>query len=100
MNGIYKEKLKRMKTMPYTLPIQKGLPMSKKEKLEAIYEKIFAEAVEHMKDYETQMVAGTLMAIAMRLYKTSLTDEGFREMMQTIVDVDVKSYFDKDETIH
>ena len=88
-------------TMSYfTQLIQKGSPMSKKEQLEALYEKIFSEAVEHMKDYETQMVAGTLMAIAMRLYKTHLTDEGFREMMQTVMDAEVEPYFHKDETLH
>ena len=74
--------------------------MSKKEQLEALYEKIFSEAVEHMKDYETQMVAGTLMAIAMRLYKTHLTDEGFREMMQTVMDAEVEPYFHKYQTLH
>ena len=77
----------------------------KKEKeLQDIYDKIFAESVRHMKDYEPQMVAGTLMAIAIRLYKTTLSDEGFHQMLQTVLDSeqDVKSYFefDEKETIH
>jgi hypothetical protein len=47
------------------------------------------------------MVAGTLMAIAMRLYKTSLSNDGFSEMLQTILDSesDIRPYEDK-ETIH
>ena len=55
-----------------------------------------------MKKHEPQMVAGTLMAIAIRLYKTSLSDDGFSEMLQTIMDSekDIKSYFDDKETIH
>ena len=54
-----------------------------------------------MKTYEAQMVAGTLMAIAIRLYKTSLSDDGFSEMLQTVLDSeeDVRPYDDK-ETIH
>ena len=48
-----------------------------------------------MKKYEPQMVAGTLMAIAIRLYKTNLSDDGFSEMLQTVLDSEeIKSYFD------
>ena len=76
----------------------------KKEKeLQDIYDKIFAESVRHMKDYEPQMVAGTLMAIAIRLYRTTLSEDGFHSMLQTIMDSeqDIKPYFDDDgETIH
>ena len=57
-----------------------------------------------MKTYEPQMVAGTLMAIAIRLYRTNLSDDGFHQMLQTVLDSeeDVKSYFDFDEkeTLH
>ena len=76
---------------------------NKDKELQAIYNKIFAQAVNHMKKYEPQMVAGTLMAIAMRLYRTSLSDDGFHQMLQTVFDAeeDVKSYFDDEkETIH
>ena len=75
---------------------------NKNKELQDIYNKIFEQSVQHMKKYETQMVAGTLMAIAIRLYKTSLSDDGFSEMLQTIMDSekDIKSYFDDKETIH
>ena len=75
---------------------------NKEKELQDIYNKIFAESVKHMKKYEPQMVAGTLMAIAIRLYKTSLSDEGFHEMLQTVLDSEdkIKSYFDDKETIH
>ena len=36
--------------------------------LEKIYQEIFGDAVEYMKDHEVQAVAATYMAIAMRLY--------------------------------
>ena len=75
---------------------------NKEKELQDIYNKIFAESVKHMKQYEPQMVAGTLMAIAIRLYKTSLSDDGFHEMLQTVLDSEdkIKSYFDDKETIH
>ena len=76
---------------------------NKDKELQDIYNKIFEQSVKHMKTYETQMVAGTLMAIAIRLYKTSLSDEGFHDMLQTVLDSedDVRPYKDKDkETVH
>ena len=79
------------------------MPKSKEKELQDIYNKVFDQAVRHMKKYEPQMVAGTLMAIAIRLYRTSLSDDGFSEMLQTILDSekDIKPYFDDDgETLH
>ena len=75
---------------------------NKEKELQEIYDKIFGQAVRHMKKYEPQMVAGTLMAIAIRLYKTQLSNDGFSEMLQTILDSEesVKSYFDEKDTIH
>ena len=75
---------------------------NKEKELQDIYNKIFRQSVNHMKKYEPQMVAGTLMAIAIRLYKTELSDDGFSEMLQTILDSekDIKPYFDDGETIH
>ena len=78
------------------------MPKNKEKELQDIYNKIFAESVKHMKKYEPQMVAGTLMAIAIRLYKTTLSDDGFHQMLQTVLDAedDVKSYLDDKDTLH
>tara|TARA_R110000851_G_scaffold12553_1_gene43547 strand:+ start:198 stop:431 length:234 start_codon:yes stop_codon:yes gene_type:complete len=75
---------------------------NKEKELQDIYNKIFAQTIRHIKKHEPQMVAGTLMAIAIRLYKTSLSDDGFAEMLQTVLDSEdkIKSYFDDKETIH
>ena len=74
---------------------------NKDKELQEIYNKIFEQSIKHMKKYETQMVAGTLMAIAIRLYKTSLSEDGFSQMLQTILDSeeDIRPYPDK-ETLH
>ena len=79
--------------------------MTKKDKskeLQDVYNKIFKQTVKHMQKHESQMVAGTLMAIAIRLYKTSLSEDGFSEMLQTVMDSeeDVKPYFNEKDTIH
>ena len=83
------------------MPKNKDKDKESKE-LQDVYNKIFEESVKHMKTYEAQMVAGTLMAIAIRLYRTSLSDDGFHEMLQTVLDSerDIKSYVDDKDTLH
>ena len=78
------------------------MPKNKEKELQDIYNKVFAQAIRHMKKHEPQMVAGTLMAIAIRLYRTSLSDDGFSQMLQTILDSedDVKPYGDDKDTLH
>ena len=69
--------------------------MTHKDKdLERIYNDVFADAVEYMRDYEAQAVAATYMAIAMRLYKTHLDEEGYKSMIQTVMESEVKPYED------
>ena len=75
---------------------------NKDKELHDVYNKIFEQSVQHMKKYEPQMVASTLMAISIRLYRTNLSDDGFHEMLQTVLDSegDIKSYVDDKETFH
>ena len=60
--------------------------------LEKIYQEIFKDAVAYMEDYEVQAVAATYMAIAMRLYKTHLQDDAYKEMVRTVMETEVKPY--------
>jgi hypothetical protein len=39
-----------------------------------------------------ELIAGTMMAIAQRIYKTQLSDEEYNEMMEVIKDAPVKPY--------
>ena len=64
----------------------------KDKELEKIYNDVFGNAIEYMRDYEGQAVAATYMAIAMRLYKTHLDEEGYRDMIQTVMETEVKPY--------
>jgi len=59
----------------------------KEEKdLNDCYQEIFKTVIDMQAKYNNQMIAGTMMAQALRLYKTNLTDEGFKSMVQTIAD--------------
>ena len=60
--------------------------------LEKIYQEVFKDALDYMEDHEVQAVAATYMAIAMRLYKTHLTHEGFLSMVQTVMESEVEPY--------
>tara|TARA_Y100000034_G_scaffold5961_1_gene6563 strand:+ start:155 stop:376 length:222 start_codon:yes stop_codon:yes gene_type:complete len=60
--------------------------------LERIYNDVFGDAVEYMRDYEVQAVAATYMAIAMRLYKTHLDEDEYESMIKTVMDSEVKPY--------
>ena len=66
-----------------------------KDPLEKIYQEIFEDAVDYMKDYEVQAVAATYMAIAMRLYKTHLEDDAYKQMIETVMETEVKPYSSK-----
>jgi len=68
--------------------------------LDKLYQKIFKEAIDYMEDYEVQMIAATYMAIAMRLYKTNLTDEGFVQMIRTVMEAEVEPYEKPKKVLH
>ena len=59
--------------------------MTKKEdkKLDDCYQELFEKMVDLQMKYPKQMVAGTMMAQALRIYKSTLDDEGFKAMMET-----------------
>ena len=60
--------------------------MNKKEdkKLDDCYQELFKMVVDLQMKYPHQMVAGTMMAQALRIYKSTLKDEDFKSMMETI----------------
>ena len=50
--------------------------------------------------FNVQMVAATYIAIAMRLYKTTLTTEEYEIMVKTIMDTEVEPYFKDTKRLH
>ena len=70
------------------------------------HQKIYKEFLEHamhlINDHQksAELVAGTMMAIAQRIYKTQLTEEEYEEMMDVVRDAPVKPYDTKKERLH
>jgi len=67
-----------------------------------IYDEFFEHAMHLLNDHQkpVELVAGTMVAIAQRLYKTQLNEEEYREMMNVIRDAPVKPYDIKKERLH
>ena len=65
---------------------RKDVVMNKKEdkKLNDCYQELFEKVVELQAKYPNQMIAGNMMAQALRLYKSTLDDKGFEAMVDTI----------------
>ena len=59
-----------------------------------VYDEFFDHAMHLMNDHQkpAELIAGTMIAIAQRIYKTQLSDEEYREMMDVIKDAPVKPY--------
>ena len=72
--------------------IRKVVLMNKKEdnKLNDCYQELFEKVVELQLKYPNQMVAGTMMAQALKIYKSTLDDEGFKSMIETIAESESK----------
>ena len=72
--------------------IRKVVLMNKKEdkKLDNCYQELFEKVVELQLKYPNQMVAGTMMAQALRIYKSTLKDDDFKSMIETIVESESK----------
>ena len=57
-----------------------------------IFDRLFEMAMRCCEKYPSQMVAGTYLAIAIRMYKTVLAPEEYALMMKTISESDVTPY--------
>ena len=66
--------------------------MNKKEdkKLNDCYDELFRKVIELQAKYPNQMIAGNMMAQALRMYKSTLTDEGYKGMIETIAESESK----------
>ena len=67
-----------------------------------IYDELFEHAMHLLNDHQKapELVAGTMMAIAQRIYRTQLNDEEYREIMEVIKNAPVKPYNIKKERLH
>ena len=67
--------------------------MTKKDHIK-IYDEFFEHAMHLLNNHQKspELIAGTMMAIAQRIYKTQLNDEEYEEMMEVIKDAPVRPY--------
>ena len=54
------------------------------KKLNDCYQELFTKVIELQAKYPNQMIAGNMMAQALRIYKSTLDDKGFEAMVDTI----------------
>ena len=66
----------------------------KDEDTKKVYDEFYEHAMHLMNDHQQplELVAGTMIAIAQRLYKTQLTEEEYQDMMDVVRDAPVKPY--------
>ena len=59
-----------------------------------VYDEFFEHAMHLLNDHQkpVELVAGTMMAIAQRLYKTQLDEDEYEAMMDTVRDAPVRPY--------
>jgi len=67
-----------------------------------IYDEFFEHAMHLLNSHQQspELIAGTMIAIAQRIYKTQLNDEEYEEMMEIIKDAPVKPYNMKKVRLH
>jgi len=65
-----------------------------RDPLEKIYNDLFEHTMHLLEEHDVpvEAVAGSLMAIAMRLYRTNLSEENFNKIKEVIMDADVEPY--------
>ena len=65
-----------------------------KDPLEDIYQDLFEHSMHLMQEHNlpVEAVAGSLMAIALRLYKSSLSEENFNKMKDVIMESDIQAF--------
>jgi len=83
------------------LKILLALKMAPKDKdLQEIYNCVFGDAMKYTDQFNIQMVAATYVAIAMRLYKSTLNPKEYEMMISTIMESEVKPYIKDKERLH
>ena len=67
-----------------------------------IYDEFFEHAMHLLNDHQkpAELIAGTMMAIAQRIYKTQLSDDEYQEMMEVMKNAPVRPYNIKKQRLH
>jgi hypothetical protein len=60
------------------------------KELNDCYQDLFEKVIELQEKYPSTMIAGSLVAQALRIYKTTLNDEEFKSMIEAIAESESK----------
>ena len=60
------------------------------KELNDCYQDLFGKVIELQGKYPSTMIAGSLVAQALRIYKTTLNDEEFKSMIEAIAESESK----------
>ena len=65
-----------------------------KDPLDKIYQDLFEHTMHLVEEHNlpVEAIAGSLMAIALRLYRTSLSEENFNKIKEVVMETDVEPY--------
>ena len=68
-------------------------------------DKVYQEILEHVirllsEHQSVEMIAGCLMVIAQRLYKTHLSEKDYKKIMKVATEVDIQPYDIRKGTLH
>ena len=76
--------------------------MSTQLKEEKVYDEFFEHAMHLLNDHQlpVELIAGTMVAIAQRLYRTQLNDKEYKDMMDVIKEAKVEPYDVKKVRLH
>ena len=68
---------------------------------DAVYQELLEHVLALLKEnLPIEMVAGSLMAIAQRLYRTNLSEEDYQRIMKVAYETNVEPYDIKKGTLH
>ena len=79
-----------------------NLEKSKMENNNKVYEDLLDHVMHLLNDHQkpVELVAGSMMAIAQRLYKTALNDQEYETIMDVVRDAAVLPYKMEKERLH
>ena len=65
-----------------------------------VYDELFEKAITLIQDHSPELVAGSMMAIAQRLYKTHLSEPEYKRLMDYMTTVEIEPYEISKERLH
>ena len=66
-----------------------------------VYNQILEHVIRLLSEHKSiEMIAGCLMVIAQRLYKTHLSEKDYKKIMKVAAEIDIKPYDIRKGTLH